>query len=1338
MADDGIFGSGLSFGSNAPDDQAPAPEQQAPAPARGQGGLFGSALRFGTGYTAPPPQMTDPLDQAGNLIEQQIARKTQVGTDPLAQFLQPDVAAKARGEVPALTQQLQQIRQQKAKQAEIAKVGANYGIDNIPQGADRETAVNTMVDELQKKYMSGDPMAAHGLVQLGRADLVQGGQEQALSAATVTNQRYQAAVDQLSNARSPGEYDIVRRQLAQETKDGKHQDHELASVPLTYDDFQKQKSAISNGLAMQRMAIDARKAQMQQLGGVTPIQKTVDKEGNAIGLHATVQSQIRDNNGVPLGGVEPVTVGGIYNGNRLPTGSADINAAGDKWGLLDKAETKDIRERVEPHKATVERAAGINKLNDIAQQPDFGSQPWLLGHAVDQFVEISRNGVGGKGSATPGTIHIMENLRGTLQTASDRVQKEWGRFAEWADSGKKGTMPYLSPETITALQGAIKTLKAGSDAEIAGSVGGIARDVGRRGGRLEDMGFQPGVTDAIKSYWQSGNQDLKQDLAKRPSIVMHGQRIVFDPGGPAPPSAQAPGGFDKPQQAGTVAPASATPANSSPAPKAAGAAPTPPPNLQPGSGGGGQPFQIAGATVNVALPPGASPNFVPNLQRIESGNEKEPWRAGAGGLSSAGGAFQFIKGTWDANKPEGAPDKAANATPQQQAEALANLTAKNATDLKRNGVPVNDTNLYVAHNLGAGGATALLHADPAADARSIVGEAAAKNNPLFFRGKPTVATALARYAANMNGSLAPVGVSTPPSIPASTDPRDAFATRVNPQPMTPSSPGVPGSAAAPGAPTPPMSEATANPQVPPVNPGSQASEQAQAEGLKNGIELAPALIPGGGLVAGAARVVASGGASAVTKAMEGGTNSEITLAAAGGAAGGALGEGIGRLIGRALRGSAAREVGAAAEILADPHATAATRRQAMQVASHYDLTEQQLVAMRDAVQAGASKAEAAMPGGAVSEATASARIAPAIAQDYQAATHGYDDVIEDALAAAPNAAGVRTRMTQAATAGGMDADPTVMTAARRMDSITANASGRNPIQQYEAIRNVTSDVKAAARRADGITARVLGEIAQVGDRVKEIHIVSALGTPEGPRMVNYARGSDAMWRDLKTVVQDSNMLRAVGQGNERTSLGRALLNVVKIGTAGEDAALQAVTSLRRITSNAPDQLRAAQELYMREAFAGARAKSDIQAAGREILDGESSSVARALLSPDQLAAVRRTVENAGQYATRSKGEVGFESALMAGEAAHSAGHMVPGAGMVSAAVNLVQLRDNVKMFLRSLPANYKSLLPVQNFTGTPARIGAAAGSQIAGARKAPDGNYYVPDPQRPGKYLRVK
>jgi hypothetical protein len=147
-------------------------------------------------------------------------------------------------------------------------------------------------------------------------------------------------------------------------------------------------------------------------------------------------------------------------------------------------------------------------------------------------------------------------------------------------------------------------------------------------------------------------------------------------------------------------------------------------------------------------------------QRIESGNEPNPWTSGTP-RSSASGAFQFINSTWAADKPPGAPDRAGDATPQQQADAFATRTAKNAATLTKAGLPVNDVSLYVAHNLGEGAGPKLLQADPNADARSIVGGKAASNNPRFFHGKPTVATVLQRYSDAMQPSAAQTAAAQP-------------------------------------------------------------------------------------------------------------------------------------------------------------------------------------------------------------------------------------------------------------------------------------------------------------------------------------------------------------------------------------------------------------------------------------------------------------------------------------------------------------------------------------------------------------------------------------------------
>ena len=738
-----------------PQAYAPPPQPSTPSifgtpdPSANPISQFGSGLNktFGGSQYQPAPAGADATDQSINLLQQRIQRASSIATGSggpmgfMATIFDPEGVQKARDAVPKMTEELKALQQQKAKDVEVKQLARNYGINNIPAGADRETATNMMADELQARYLKGDPIAATALTQLGRTDLVQAGGEQALSAAAANNARYRDAIGKLNNVQNAGQYNAAYKELEKQTKEGKHQQWELASVPKTFDEYQDKKQMINNSLSTQQLQLNALKAKMQQLGGVTPIQKSVDKDGNAIGLHAAVSSQLRDNNGNPMGGVEPVTVGGIYNGNRLPSGSGVIGDAGVKWGLMTKDEVKDVGARIEPHKTTVERASGINKLNDIAAAKDFGSNAWLLGHGIDQFVEISRNGVGGRGSATPGTIQIMENLRGHLQTMGDKAQKEWRQVEDWVDGGKKGPMPYMSTETINGLKSAITTLKQGSDKEISGVAGGIASYVGRHGGKLDDLGFEPGVVDALKPYWQQGNTEFKQDIASRPAVVMGGQRIVFDRDGVKPPNAMTPGGFDQPQ------PTAAAPngARGNPPPAA-----NVPANPGPGSGPPGGPVTIAGQPVTPNLPAGVSPNYLPAMQRIESGNERDPWTAGTKG-SSASGAFQMIDSTWRANRPPGATAaRAKDATPAQQTAANDKFMATNAAALQRAGIPVNDVSMYVTHNLGEGSGPKLLRASPNADARSVVGEDAARNNPLFFKGRPTVATVLARYDNEMN------------------------------------------------------------------------------------------------------------------------------------------------------------------------------------------------------------------------------------------------------------------------------------------------------------------------------------------------------------------------------------------------------------------------------------------------------------------------------------------------------------------------------------------------------------------------------------------------------------
>jgi hypothetical protein len=1338
---DASFGSsfqGPTSVGGAPLSPAQAPDAQSaadPAQAAPSQGIFGSGLAigpFGQPKFTPPDPEASALDNTANQLQQHIQQLNSAGSNPIAQFADPEGAAKARAETPALVEQLQKIKQQKAAIAAGHTEAETLGLS--PGEVSDEATQADRVSLAQSKALKGDLKAFQGLAAV-KPEAAAAIQDQVHEAVKGHMTNAQLAFDSLAGMKNAGQYDAKLKQLR---TDGTLTDLEALGmqVPKDFDTFSAVKGREGQALRQARQASENLTAQLEARANGEVMEKK-EAEGYKGRLTTSYGDELGNGTWSRVNGKRAFSV----------NGQADVNDLGKKFTYASPDQRKAILEDVEKTvpKAELEKNRAFGRTYQLATHDDKGnpidpnskdpvnSNPNVQQGIAEGLASMLRGGAGG---ANVGLLKIETSKRGFLQGLVDKVNTE--KAAVINELKGKDVQPYLSHLTGTEIRDVLDAIKQYNDTSIGNRLGPIAKRAGALGLDETALGFGPGEASGVKDQLEAGRQDTIARFKDRSRPTAGGDGAIYLDTPPSllvhKPDATQPGPVPPPVQPQQSAPLSAPGVGVGGGPSPAG------PSGSPGGGQPPAPITIAGQSITPNLPPGVSPSYVPAMQRIESGNEKNPWTATTPG-SSASGAFQMVDKTWNANKPDGAPARAKDATPEQQVAANDKLMATNAAALQRNGLPVNDVNMYVAHNLGEGAGPKLLTASPGADARSIVGEEAAKNNSTFFKGRPTVATVLGRYQANVAQDISDSAVRSPVGATAEAP---GFMTRVglalsgarSEKEMqerndaeaqsardlgagavdnAPAIGGVAGNimgmaGGVPGAVAGGMVGGAAGQSFKDWMQGTAPTLAKTTEAA--GYGAVGGLVPEARPVLGAvARVAGSGGVSATVKAMEGGDAADITIAGAAGAGGGILGEGIGQLIGRTVRGQAARELGGAAEILADPHATSATRQQAMQVARHYDVSEQQLVAARDSVQSGASRAQASLPGGAATDATASQRIAPAVQQEHNAAQHGYG-VVEDALATAPVAPGARTNAVMAATRAGMDQDPAIMSAARRLDATTENASGRNPLQQYEAIRNVTSGIKASARSASGLTKQGLDQAAQLGDRVKELHLVNTLGTPEGPRMLNYARRSDAMWRDLKTTVEDSDMLRAIGQGDERTSLGSALLNVVKIGHAGEDAALQAVNSINRITENSPAPRQAMQELYMREAMKGAHAVPDIEAAAREVLHGKSSGVARALLTPEQMTRMQYVADHAAEFATKRKGEAGFESALMAAEGAHIVGHALPGAGLASAAFSLMQLRGNVRMFLRSLPPNYRDL--VQGGRGVPGFMAPQAARAVQG------------------------
>lgn len=171
-------------------------------------------------------------------------------------------------------------------------------------------------------------------------------------------------------------------------------------------------------------------------------------------------------------------------------------------------------------------------------------------------------------------------------------------------------------------------------------------------------------------------------------------------------------------------------------------------------------YQMHGGTGQKPAAEGVSTNLIEKIIKAESGGRNI---GNIGGTSSAFGIGQITKGTFeDLVKSAPAGSALAGKTFEDmktdvglQREALNALTAKNTQALTQRGLAVNDAAVYLAHFLGAGGASRVLGAPDNTPITSVVGADAIAANPNVFKNLNTVAD-LKTWAEKKMGSTAVV------------------------------------------------------------------------------------------------------------------------------------------------------------------------------------------------------------------------------------------------------------------------------------------------------------------------------------------------------------------------------------------------------------------------------------------------------------------------------------------------------------------------------------------------------------------------------------------------------
>jgi hypothetical protein len=728
-----------------PSTQAPVPQPQSSAP------TFGSSLSLLPNYNVDP--QTSALDQSASLLQQRITRAGQIATNPLAAFFNPEGVQAARDAVPKMTEQLTKIQQQKAAVQAGRAQAQSLGL--TPDEAPDQATADDRLEVASAKALKGDVRAFQGISAIA-PDKAAAIAPQFYAAIGGHLDNAQTAFDSLSGMENEGQYQAKIKQLRQ---DGTLTDLEGAGLklPPTFDAFKAAAPAEALALRNARAAINSQGQALEQRNTYVPME-TKEQDTYKGALKTVYGDELN------LG---PWSRNGA-SGTRgqLANGIATVDDYGKTGGGATADQRKELGDefKTAAPPADIEKYRGFNRIYDIATKdangnplpPDkINTNPNVQQGVAEGLASMLR---GGRASANVGLLNIETSKRGVIQGLFDKIQSGYAGALNTL-TGEEAR-PYLTGLSQQQIREVMDGLKQWNDSSIGDRATGIARRAGALGLDASALGLgNDEANGVINSAIEQGRQAQVERMRPYFQPIGAGNGVLQlgaqRPGAGAislPPGSQTANQLPGAQP--LLTPVQQARQNGDATPP--GGSPSAPPAPQPPNSNGAatsqpsapqqQPVTVAGQQVNMALPPGASPAYVASLQRIETGNERNPWTAKADS-TSAGGAYQFIKTTWDANKPPGAPARAADATPEQQTAALEKLTNTNATSLQTAGVPVNDTNLYIAHNLGAGAAASLLKANPNADARTVIGDAAA--DPAFFKGRPTVATVLGRYQAKI-------------------------------------------------------------------------------------------------------------------------------------------------------------------------------------------------------------------------------------------------------------------------------------------------------------------------------------------------------------------------------------------------------------------------------------------------------------------------------------------------------------------------------------------------------------------------------------------------------------
>lgn len=511
--------------------------------------------------------------------------------------------------------------------------------------------------------------------------------------------------------------------------------------------------------------------------------------------------------------------------------------AGIDWGMASKVQApnflQNIKDVAQMQSYTLDTAAkarnfsALQKWGTAAAAGDQEAINNLAGNypeAMAQIAGLTKTGVETKQAKDNLTNNYLARGAGMLGQLPGHEQR--GFYDDWITRGQQAglldadvadkfrSMAIRNPNMIPTIAQATTRLGMPPEATPeARASGAIQTYEGESPTRVWEAG--------VGQTWQQPNVIYVEDPKTGKLVPRDVPRLqtpgAFQPGGPTlqrPPS-QAGRPYGVAPSAPATGSAPAAPGGSSTAPGSA-----------PEYGGGGD-----------DIPEARWNSMIYGPESRNDPNAANPY-------SSARGQGQFLTSTWAMNMRKLHPEETQGLSDQQVAQKFPRSDQRNMTDAMRSnrninaqaladrGLPVTSASLAMSHQLGPGGAAAVLNADPSTPMTAILGPEASRANPRWARmtagqfrsaasnvytDRPVRGTETRGAAPPAEGTTAPAEATAPAAsaTPVPPGPIRSLTGGVAPGEPTPLRPGMsPPPGTPPGPATPPV-EGTSGSSMPP-------------------------------------------------------------------------------------------------------------------------------------------------------------------------------------------------------------------------------------------------------------------------------------------------------------------------------------------------------------------------------------------------------------------------------------------------------------------------------------------------------------------------------------------